>query len=116
MGIVVAARIKFVSNSATMFEWTVGLIAFKNLDAITSHGKKFVPINQKPLRTARPEACGNDFERIEKAIVVLVPETPNRIAVANEEAALAIEGDVIAPPGEFRACDLPNGKSCRQIE
>jgi hypothetical protein len=116
VGLVIAAGLKGRPNSSFVHERTVGLVTVEDLNAIATHRKKPVPINEQALRTAPAQACRYDLERIKDSILVFVYQSPNSVPVADEQASLSVEAESIAPARYFRGCRSVNMKSASNFE
>jgi len=112
----VAAGAQPVSNAAAVNESSARTITFEELDAVSADREKPISVNEQALRPTPAEPRCDDFKSVENAVVIAIGQPPNSIAIADEQASLAVKGHRVTAAREFRAGSAVNVESRGQLE
>jgi hypothetical protein len=116
VGIMIAAGTQLVSDAAAVNEGSAGTVTFEELDAVSAYRKKPIAVNEQALRSTPAQARGDDFEAVENAVVIAIDQSPDGIAIAHEQASVAVERHRVTAPCEFRTGGAVNVESQWQLE
>src|SRR5437879_2829916 len=92
VSVVVAAGAQLISDAAAVNESSAGTISFEEWDAISAYGEKPIAVDEQALRSTPAQTRGDDFEAVKNSVVVTIGQPPDSIAIADEQASLAVEG------------------------
>src|SRR5262245_28536952 len=93
-------------------------VAVEHLQSVAADRIEAVAPDLQSLRTAPAQAGRNDLELVENAVAIGIFQPADRIAVADQQAPVAIEREVIAAASQFgagRAVHMIAGREFKTI-
>jgi hypothetical protein len=112
--VVIAARPEARADASLVVQRS--RVAGEELHAIAADGVEPVLPDEQALRPARTKAGGDDLARVEEPVAVPILEAAHLRAVPDEEAAIGVHGDVVAPARQLRPGGLVDTEARRQLE
>ena len=100
VGGMVAPGVEALTEPALAFQFAPSLVAAVELNAISSDCVEVVAVDDQPLRAPTAKPLGDDSALVVDLVAIAVLESPHRVAIANQQSALAVEYQVVGAAGE----------------